>query len=94
MSSNKLFFKLFIYIYIFFTYIRKTRQLNIINIIKKDYKKARERYQSLSKKEKVKNRQCDRTRYKNQPEDEKQKLIEYRKAYYKMRKNASLKKIF
>ena len=28
--------------------------------------------------------------YKNLPEDENQKLVEYRKKYYKMRKNALL----
>ena len=49
-----------------------------------------ERYQSLSKEEKEKKKQqygC--VRYKNLPEDEKQKL-EYRKKYYNKRKNAFL----
>ena len=44
-------------------------------------KKARERYQNLSKKEKDKKQQYGRERYKNLSEDEKQKLVEYRKKY-------------
>ena len=53
--------------------------------------KARERYQSLSKGEKEKkNQQYGCEQYKNLPEDEKQKLVEYRKEYYKMIKNAIL----
>ena len=39
-------------------------------------KKARERCQSLYKKEKEKKRQYSHERYKNLPEDEKQKLFE------------------
>ena len=54
------------------------------------HKKACERYQSLSKEEKVKKRQYGRERYKNLPADEKQKLVEYRKKYYKMRKKGLL----
>ena len=42
-------------------------------------KKARERYQSLSKEEKEKKRQYGRERYKNLAKDERQKLVEYRK---------------
>ena len=38
------------------------------------------------RKKKKKNQQCGRERYKNLPEDEKQKLVEYRKEYYRMRK--------
>ena len=50
--------------------------LNIIKIIKKDYKKkVCERYQSLSKEEKEKKQQYDCEKYKNLLEDEKQKLI-------------------
>ena len=45
--------------------------------MKKDCKKARERYQNLSKEEKK--RQYGRERYKNLSEDEKEKLVEYRK---------------
>ena len=38
----------------------------------------------------MKKRQQGRERYKNLSEDEKQKLVKYRKKYYKMRKNALL----
>ena len=41
--------------------------------------KTHERYQNLSKEEKVKKRQYDRERYKNLSENEKQKLVEYKK---------------
>ena len=47
--------------------------------IKKDCKKARERYQNLSKEEKEKKWQYGRKRYKNLSEDEKSKLVGYRK---------------
>ena len=55
-------------------------------------KKARERYQSLSKEEieKSDNMVVNDTRHKNLPKDQKLMLNEYRKKYYKMRKNASL----
>ena len=53
-------------------------------------KKARERYQNLSKEKKEKKRQYARERYRNLPEDEKQKLVEYRKKYYRMRKYFNL----
>ena len=49
-------------------------------------KKARERYQNLSKEEKEKKRQYDREDYKNLSEDEKNKQIKYRTNYYRMRK--------
>ena len=45
-------------------------------------KKACERYQSLSKEEK--NRRYGRKHYKNLPEDEKQKLVEYTKIITKL----------
>ena len=51
-------------------------------------KKARERYQILSKEEKEKKRQYGRERYKNLLEVGKQKLCEYRKKYYRMSKHA------
>ena len=51
-------------------------------------KKARERYQNLSKEEKEKKWPYGRECYKNLSEDEKQKLIEYRKKSYRTRKNA------
>ena len=58
-------------------------QLSIIEITRKNYKKkARERYQSLSKEEKAKKEQYGRERYKNLSEDEKQKLVEYGTKYY------------
>ena len=41
-------------------------------------------------KEKIKKRQYGHERYKNTPEDEKQKPAEYRKKYYRMRKNSLL----
>ena len=51
-------------------------------------KKARGRYQSIFRVEKEKKQQYGRERYKNVPEDEKQMLVEYKKKYCKMRKNA------
>ena len=49
-------------------------------------KKVCERCQSLSKEEKEKNRQYGCENSKNLPEDEEQKLVEYRKKYYKQEK--------
>ena len=49
-------------------------------------RKARGRYQSLSKEEKEKKQQYGRERYKNFSEHEKQKLVAYRKKYYRMKK--------
>ena len=54
--------------------------------VKKDYKKARERYQNLSKEEKEKKRQYGRKRYKNLSEDEESKLAGYRKIIIKREK--------
>ena len=45
---------------------------------------------SLSEEEKEKKQQFDCERYKNLPEDEKQKFVDYRKKYYKMRKKTVL----
>ena len=59
-------------------------RLNIIKKLKKDCKKACERFQNLSKGKKEKEQQYGREHYK----DEKQKLVEYRRNYYRMRKNA------
>ena len=53
-------------------------------------RKSRERYQTLSIKEKKKKRQYDSERYKKLSEDEKQKLVEYRKKNYRMIKNTLL----
>ena len=56
--------------------------------IKKDYKiKARERYQSFWRRKRKQKQQYGGERYKNRSEDEEQKLVAYRKKYYKMRKN-------
>ena len=52
-------------------------------------KKTRERYQSLSKEEKENKPHYGGERYKNFSEDEKNKLVEYRKKY-RMRKNTLL----
>ena len=41
----------------------------------------------LSKEQKEKNGQYGRESYKNLSENEKNKLVEYRKIYYRMRKN-------
>ena len=86
----------------FFPHISKSpkfHQINIIKITKKDCKKARERYQSLSKEKKKKNKQqYGRKRYRNVSEDKKQNLVEYRKEKnYKMRKKyliTIIRKIF
>ena len=50
--------------------------------------KACERFQKLSNEEKEKKRHYGQERQKNLSEDEKQKLVEYRKKCYGMRKNA------
>ena len=67
-------------------------QYNIIKKIKKDYKKkkAREKHQNFSKEEKEKNWQCRCECCKNLSEDEKQKLLSYRKKHYRMRKKSLL----
>ena len=49
-------------------------------------KKACQRYQNLSKEKIEKKRQYVHECYKNLSEDEKQKLVEHRKTYYRMRK--------
>ena len=54
-------------------------------------KKTCERYQNLSKEEKEKKQQHGCEHYKNLSEDEKQKFVEYRKKYYRIRKNVILK---
>ena len=53
-------------------------------------KKARERYQNLSKEEKEKKQQYGHECYKNISENEKQELVEYRKKYYKNEKKRFL----
>ena len=57
----------------------KIHQLNIIKIIKKDFK-------NLVKDIEVFLRKTKKKSYENLPEDEKQKLVENRKKYCKMRK--------
>ena len=50
------------------------------------FKKVRERYQDLSTEEKNKKRLYACERYKNLSESKKQRPVEFRKNYYKMRK--------
>ena len=61
---------IYIYIYIYFFHIYKNERLQIKRQIERLQKKARERYQNLSK-EKENWRQYGGTRYKNLPENEK-----------------------
>ena len=68
----------------------KTYQLNILRKQRRTTKKAFERYQNLSKEEKEKKRQHVCECYKNLSENEKQKFVEYRKKFYRMRKNTLL----
>ena len=56
---------------------------------KKGYKKGSRKI-SKPKKEKEKNWQYSHKQHKTLPEDENQKVVEYRNKYYKMRKNVSL----
>ena len=56
---------------------------------KKGYKKGSRKI-SKPKKEKEKNWQYSHKQHKHLPEDENQKVVEYRNKYYKMRKNVSL----
>ena len=53
-------------------------------------KKARERYQNLSKEVKEKKWQYGCEQYKDLPEDEKQKLVEYRQNIIEWEKNPLL----
>ena len=58
----------------------KNTQSDIIKKTKRGLKKkSRERYQKLSTEEIEKRQQCGREPYKNLPEVEKQKLVDYRK---------------
>ena len=59
-------------------------------LLVKYYQENKKRLQKkiLSKEEKEKMRQYGCECYKNLSEDEKQKLFEFRKKYYRMRKNA------
>ena len=50
-------------------------------------KQADEKYQKLSEKISYKKQEYRGDRYKNLSKNEKQRLVDYRKAYYKMRKN-------
>ena len=69
----------------------KIHQLNIIKITKKDYKKRFVKdTKVLQKRKKEKKRWHGQQRNKNHPEDDRQRLLKYRKKYYKMRENASL----
>ena len=79
---------------IFFSYIKKCLkiyQLNIIKKIEEDYKrKLVQDIKIFLKKKKKKRRQYARERYKILSENKKNKLVEYRKKYYRMRKNTLL----
>ena len=66
----------------------KIHQLNITKIIKKDYKKnlvQNIKFFIKKKQKQQQQQQYGREQYKNLPEDEKQKLVEYRKKH-KMKK--------
>ena len=60
------------------------------NLSSKYYQENKEAREIFLKKKKKKKQQYGRKRYKNLPEDENQKLVEYRKKYYRMRKKALL----
>ena len=68
------------------------------NLSAKYYQENKERLQKnclkdikiFIKKKKKKKQQYGHERYKNLSEDVKQKLVDYRKKYYRMRKNALL----
>ena len=68
----------------------KIHPLNITKITKKDYKKDLWKISKFFQKKEKKKKQYGRWQYKNLPEDEKQRLVDYRIKNYKMRKNASL----
>ena len=79
---------------IFVSYISKCLKIyqrNIINKIKKDNRRklVKDIKIFLKKKKKEKQQYCCEC-YKNISENEKQKLVKYRKKYYRMRKNALL----
>ena len=80
------FIKVFIYIY------KKVRGLirSILEITKKDNKKGSLKYHIITKEEKEKNGQYGHEQSKKLSEDEKQRLVEYRKKYCKIKKNALL----
>ena len=91
MTFLKLPINLFFFNFFFlFYFVLNINQLNISKKIKKDYKKARKRYQNLSKEEKRRKPQHGYEPYKNLPEYEKEKLVEYSKKYFRMRKNVLL----
>ena len=79
--------------YTFFTYIKISKNSSAKYYQEnkeRPQRKARKRYQSLSKKDKEKKWQYACELYKNLPQDEKQNLVEHRKKNYKMRKNTLL----
>ena len=60
----------------------------MLDIAKKEtQKKFHEGYQNLTEEERNKKREYGCERYKSLSEDEKQRLVQYRKIYYEMRKN-------
>ena len=54
------------------------------------YKEKLKKYENHSREEKGKQQQYGRVQHKNLSENEKQKLVEHRKKYYKMKKTALL----
>ena len=81
------------YLVIFFIYIKMSKDSSARYYPKnkeKIQKRSREKYWSLSEKEKNKKWQYDGQQYKNLSENEKQRLLEYRKRYYEMQKNKNL----
>ena len=68
----------------------KIHPLNIIKIMKKVCKKKLVKDIQIFLKKKKKKQIYGCEQYKNLPEDEKQKLVVYRKKCYKMRKNTLL----
>ena len=56
---------------------------------KKGYKKRSQKISNLSEEETEKEQQYGCKQYKNFPENEKQRLVEYKKNYFEMWKNTS-----
>ena len=75
---------------LFFSHI-KVRKLNFIKKQKRIQKQVVKEIKSLLKKRKTRSKKSGHEKYKTLPEDEKQKLVAYRKKYYKIweNKNAS-----
>ena len=90
MLIKHIFLVKFFYNFFFFTYIKISKDLSAKyyqNNKERLQKKFHEKYWSLSKGEN------GGKWYKNFSEDERQNLVEYRKEYYKMRKNENASQI-